>query len=79
MVKSLYELIEDLTEKDYVKLIKRRIPVCNEEIKIVKQGLKVVSDAFIDVPFYFELGLKFPEVLYTHFYHSELLEYIDKE
>lgn len=79
-MKSIYELRQELTDEDYIQLIKPRLPVTDKEIKIVSVGVKVdSSDAFIDVPFYFELGLRYPEVLYTHLYHGKLLDYIESK
>lgn len=79
-MRTIHDLLALLSYDDYVNLIKKRIPVVDSEIKIVEVGVKVhKSNAFIDVPFYFELGLKFPEVLYTHFYHSEINNYLDNK
>lgn len=72
---TIYELQGTLTDEDLITLIKLRLPVTEHEIKIV--NTKVKQNVFLDVAFYYELGLKYPEVLYTHLYHGELLDYVE--
>lgn len=79
-MKTIHDSLLLLSDEDYINLIKKRIPAVDNDIKVVSVGVTVdKSNAFIDVPFYFELGLKFPEVLYTHFYHSEINDYLNNK
>lgn len=70
---TIEDYLNKLTNKDYIKLIKRRIP--NYDDNIIVGICKIKHNTYISVSFYFEEINEFPEILYTHIYVSELEEY----